>query len=390
MNRGAPSVLVLSHLYPSTRQPHLGLFVARQVQALEGTYEIRVVAPTRWVPPLTRSWRKERRLPRAEKVTGTTVLRPRVPQLPRGGLTAESLVLPTALRGLARGLHRQRTIELVHAHFGLPDGWGAAKLSAELHAPFVLSLWGSDVLVFPEKTAPRRLLMNVLRSADAVIAPSHEIADRARELGADAQRTSVIMGGVPDDYPRLSRASARAALGLSHEARLIVWVGNLVPVKQPLLAVQAISLVAERTPDVLLALVGDGPMRHEVARTVHEQRLERVVRMLGAVDAAVVAQWQVAADVVLNTSRSEGLPFAVSEALVSGTRVAAVPVGGVPEVLSATSGGTLAEDSTPEAVADAITHELGLPRDEDLPGRSAFLLLSNVAPRIGEIYSGLL
>jgi glycosyltransferase involved in cell wall biosynthesis len=167
-------------------------------------------------------------------------------------------------------------------------------------------------------------------------------------------------------------------------------VGNLVPVKQPLLAVQAISLVAERTPDVLLALVGDGPMRHEVARTVHEQRLERVVRMLGAVDAAVVAQWQVAADVVLNTSRSEGLPFAVSEALVSGTRVAAVPVGGVPEVLGATSGGTLAEDSTPEAVADAITHELGLPPDEDLPGRSAFLLLSNVAPRIGEIYSGLL
>ena len=58
--QGAPSILVLSHLYPSARHPYLGLFVARQVQALQETYDLRVVAPTRWLPPLTRSWRSER------------------------------------------------------------------------------------------------------------------------------------------------------------------------------------------------------------------------------------------------------------------------------------------------------------------------------------------
>jgi hypothetical protein len=64
-----------------------------------------------------------------------------------------------------------------------------------------------------------------------------------------------------------------------------------------------------------------------------------------------------------------------------------VPVGGIPELLAATAGGTLSDDSSPEAIAAAIERELGLPRDRDLSRRSSFLLLSSVAPRLGEIYA---
>ena len=261
---------------------------------------------------------------------------------------------PLALRGVVRSLVRERTFDLIHAHYGLPDGWAAAKLARELRVPLVLTLWGSDALVLSRKIALRSLLSQALRSATSVIAPSREIADRAVELGADADRTSVLMGGVPDDYAGVSRTDARAALALSPDVRLIVWIGGLVPVKQPLLALRAISLVAERWPDVRLVLIGDGHMLPTVRRTAQTLHCERSVSLLGGLDSATVAIWQAAADVVLNTSRSEGLPFALSEALVSGTRVAAVPVGGIPELLAATSGGTLAADSSPEAVADAI------------------------------------
>jgi teichuronic acid biosynthesis glycosyltransferase TuaC len=381
------SILVLSHLYPSARRPSLGLFVARQVQALRETHDIRVLAPTRWVPPLTRTWRNERKLPRNEIVDGTPVYRPRAPHLPFGLLTVEALAFPVALRSHVRSLEREREIDLVHAHFGIPDGWGAARIVRRLRVPLVVSLWGSDAVVFPQKLTLRRLLSHALTRATDVIAPSRPIADRAVELGADPDRTSVVMGGVPDDYCPTSRADARAILGLSTEARLIVWVGGLVPVKQPVLALHAISLVAARDPDVRLAIVGDGPLLSKVHDTVRELSIERSVRVLGALDSAQVAFWQAAADVVLNTSSSEGLPFALSEALVSGTRVAAVPVGGIPELLAVTSGGTLAADSSPEAVADAIEHELRLPPDPDLSQRSAFLRLSNVAPRIADIYA---
>ena len=382
-----PSVVILSHLYPTLQHPYLGLFVARQVQALRWTHDVRVIAPTRWLPPVTRSWRNERRLPKSEVVDGTLVYRPRALQLPFGMTTAEALALPVALRRSIRGIRRPREIDLVHAHFGVPDGWAAARLVERLRVPLVISVWGSDVLVLPRRRAVRRLLAHALRQADHVIAPSRQILDRAVELGADAQRSTVLMGGVPDDYSRMSRADARAALAISPTSRLVLWVGNLVPVKQPLLALKSISVVAGRNRDVRLALIGDGPLRSQVRDGIRELRIENVVSMVGTLDSTSVARWQTAADVVLNTSRSEGLPFALCEALVSGTRVAAVPIGGIPELLAATSGGTLAEDSSPEAVADAIEHELALPPDADLSSRSAFLQMSHVAPRIAAIYA---
>lgn len=387
MSAERTSILVLSHLFPNSAHPYLGLFVARQVQALRETYDIRVIAPTRWLPPVTRSWRRERKLAKVEVVGGTMVYRPRTPQLPLGGLAAETLALPVALRGFVRSLERERKFDLIHAHYGLPDGWAAARFSRELRVPLVLTLWGSDALVLPRRVALRRMLSQALRRATHVIAPSRAIADRALELGADADRTSVLVGGVPDDYARVSRLDARAALAVSPDVRLVVWIGNLVEVKQPLLALRAISLVAQRCPEVRLVLIGDGHMLPAVRRTVRALRSEHRVSLLGGLDPADVATWQAAADVVLNTSRSEGLPFSLSEALVSGTRVAAVPVGGIPELLAATSGGTLAVDSSPEAVADAILHELELAPDEDLSRRSAFLLLSNVIPRLADIYS---
>src|SRR5262249_40518221 len=150
-------------------------------------------------------------------------------------------------------------------------------------------------------------------------------------------------------------------------------------------ALESIAVVAARDPDVRLALIGDGPLRSDVRDQIRKLRLERVVSTVGTLDSVRVALWQAAADVALNTSASEGVPFALGEALVSGTRVVAVPVGGIPELLAATAGGTLAADASPDAVADAIEGALALPPDPDLAERAAVLRLSRVAPRIAEI-----
>jgi len=385
--QAVPSILVLSHLYPSVRSPYLGLFVARQVKAIQETHDVRVLAPTRWLPPLTPSWRNERTLPKREVVDGTQVERPRALYFPFGMTAIETVALPLALMGPARDLGRERRIDLLHAHFGVPDGWAATRLAERLHVPLVVSIWGSDVLVLARGRAVKRLLSHTLRCAMHVIAPSRPLLDRAVELGAHADRSTVLMGGVPDDYGRTSRARARAELALPRASRVVVWVGNFVQVKRPLLALESIAVVAARDPDVRLALIGDGPLRSDVRDQIRKLRLERVVSTVGTLDSVRVALWQAAADVALNTSASEGVPFALCEALVSGTRVVAVPVGGIPELLAATAGGTLAADASPNAVADAIEGALALPPDPDLAERAAVLRLSRVAPRIAEIYA---
>ena len=121
---------------------------------------------------MTSAWRRERKLPKVGIVDGTTVYRPRALQVPFGAMAAETLALPVALRGVVRSLVRERTFDLIHAHYGLPDGWAAAKLARELRVPLVLTLWGSDALVLPRKIALRSLLSQALRRATSVIAPS--------------------------------------------------------------------------------------------------------------------------------------------------------------------------------------------------------------------------
>jgi glycosyltransferase involved in cell wall biosynthesis len=195
---------------------------------------------------------------------------------------------------------------------------------------------------------------------------------------------------VPDDYCKASREEARQSLGLAKEERLVVWVGNLVSVKDPALAIEAFSLSARRIPNLRLALIGSGPLEHKLQAAIRNSSRPEAIWLVGALDPSRVALWQAAADVALNTSRSEGLGIALIEALLVGTRVVVPPVGEMPELVRSTVGGTITESRTPEAIAAAIEYELELPCDDGVASRAGFLRLSNIAAQIEAVYARLL
>src|SRR5205807_5148992 len=95
-----------------------------------------------------------------------------------------------------------------------------------------------------------RLLGKALADADYVIAVSGEIAARAESVGAAPERVKIVPGGVPDMFTTASTHEiARRKLGLADDERWVVWVGGLVPVKQPEHVVDAFSTLALRRPD---------------------------------------------------------------------------------------------------------------------------------------------
>jgi glycosyltransferase involved in cell wall biosynthesis len=238
--------------------------------------------------------------------------------------------------------------------------------------PLVVTVWGSDVLVFGEMPAARRLLKSTFTRAQAVIAVSDELSQRAAELGADPRRLFTVPGGVPYRLP-LPRQAERERHGLADGEICVLWVGGLVPVKQPLEAVRAFeAFVSEsRATDVRLVMVGDGPLRSVVSDLVRERNLDRTVQMLGHLDRDAVWRWQSAADVLINCSRSEGTPLAVLESLGAGTPVAAYPLPGIRAAVEAVDGGTLAENRSPADLAAAIGSELSTRRDRDALARDA-------------------
>ncbi len=382
------SVLVLSHLFPSSAAPGSGPFVADEVAHLAEFEDVVVVAPVRRVPPLpVAAWKLEREVPLDSVVAGVRVLRPRVLALPFGGLWAETLLWPRQLRTVVSRLVEENNVSLIHAHFGIPDGWAALQLSRELGIPFVVTLLGSDALVLSRKRSVERLLADVVRGASRVIAVSSEIADRAIELGARRDKVLVQPCGVPALISEATNhSSAREELGLLGSEQWVLWVGGLVDVKQPLHIVDAFARLAADRPNTRLAMVGDGPLRADVDARIAGHGLRERVRRCGQLGRSEVALWQHAADVFCNTSRSEGTPVAMMEAAVCGTPVVAYDVGGIPAVV-APEIGRIIRSRAPDELASELSLELSSPRDRSVVrGGASRLRIEHSIQRVLDVH----
>lgn len=148
-------------------------------------------------------------------------------------------------------------------------------------------------------------------------------------------RSIVIGNGVSlPAGPRENRL--RPSLGLSPRATVLVSVGSLIERKGYDLLLAALAPLMRSHSDRYLLVVGDGPLRDELAATARREAIERQVRFLGLRDdvPALLAE----ADLFVLASRAEGLSLAVVEALGAGLPVVVTDVGGHREVVTPDTG----------------------------------------------------
>lgn len=372
--RAGRSVLVLSNLYPSSAFPGSGPFVRDQVRELARRNTLAVVSPLRLAPLSLDTARRVLTVTPVSTEDGVQVYRPWFPGLPVGGLSLEPRLWAWRLRPLVTRTLSEIGGDLIHAHFGLPDGYVGARLASHEHVPLVITLWGSDVLQLGQRRRARGLMKRAFAEAQALITVTVELAERAEAIGAHPDHIHVIPGGVP--YPSLvSREAARALLGIDDDTRCVLWVGGLVPVKQPQDMIEAFNLLRADTrglfPTLMLVVIGDGPLRADVRDLMSRKGLGDAVRLLGYCPRETVWLWECAADVIVNSSRTEGTPLSVLEAMGAGTSVAAYPLPGVRDAVDSVAGGSISADRTPAALASAIADQLTAPRDRERIARAA-------------------
>jgi glycosyltransferase involved in cell wall biosynthesis len=123
----------------------------------------------------------------------------------------------------------------------------------------------------------------------------------------------------------------RANLGIPDDGFVVGFVGRFVPVKAPQAIAAAFAAVAAAVPNAWLLMVGDGPLRPEIEKSVQEMGLTSRVRLVGWTEdlAAVYG----AIDVCVLASLNEGTPVALIEAMASGRMVVSPHVGGVPDLV---------------------------------------------------------
>ena len=254
-----------------------------------------------------------------------------------------------------RRIIRERRIQVVHTHGYRADMMGLLAARSERRA--CLATAHGFTLGSRRNRLNQWLAVRALQRHDVVIAVSDPLAATLRSLGVDAARVVPIRNAWrPPLEPLPSRAEARSTLGLEGERPLLGWVGRLSHEKGADIAVAATARLAHA--DAHLAFVGDGRERQALEAQVAALGLGGRVHFMGMMPEA--AMLLPAFDALVLSSRTEGTPMILLEAIHAGVPIIASAVGGVPAMLSH-GAGVLVPPEDAEALAHAIDQVLSDP-----------------------------
>lgn len=179
---------------------------------------------------------------------------------------------------------------------------------------------------------------------DNVICVTRTIFHRYHDFGVPKQRLTLLPNGIPN-AARLDKSSARAQVAARYSVPLgipiVLYAGRLSDEKDPLLFADVVREMAATKAEFCAVIAGEGPLERKVAEKLDELVLTGRVKMLGFVED--IDTLLAAANTLLLTSKTEGTPMIVLEAMAQGCPVIASKVGGLPEIIKSNQDGLLVD-----------------------------------------------
>lgn len=249
-------------------------------------------------------------------------------------------------RALIREICRSRNVSVVHTHGYRSDIVGG-HAGHESGVPIVTTVHGFTGGGWKNR-GYERLQRFAFRRFDAVVAVSRPQADQLRASGVPSQRIRIVPNALAAHPSPLDRAEARRALGLPAEGLVAGWVGRVSREKGIDVFIDALASLQDRVMQA--AILGEGPERVTEAARAESMAPSRFL-WLGAVPEA--SRYFAAFDLFVMSSRTEGLPMVMLEAMAAGTPIVATKVGGIPDLISPKEG-VLVPAEDPAALADAM------------------------------------
>ncbi len=302
---------------------------------------------------------------------------PLVCELLTAGVPTTSLELAPRAYGTERAhlrrLVREVGARIVHTHgtrVDVVDGPSARRLGLGTVSTLHGFTGGG-----PKNRFYEWLQVRSVRLFDAVVAVSRPMADRLRAAGVPAERLWTVPNAwFPAGEP-LERSAARAELGVPQEGFRIGWVGRLTREKGADVLMAALPLMAELP--VAVSVIGDGNQQAPLEAATRERGLGSRVTWHGSVTDA--ARYMRAFDAFVLSSRTEGTPIALFEAIAADVPIVATAVGGVPDVVTVREA-LLVPPEDPAALAAAVRE---LHRDAVSGRERARAAAARVAERYG-------
>jgi glycosyltransferase involved in cell wall biosynthesis len=266
-------------------------------------------------------------------------------------------------------LLNQKSFDVIHVHWVIPNGPVALLLAKHFRLPIVVTLHGSDIFFSLKNSCIGWFARQVFRYASVVTACSPDLRAGAIKLGSPASRVQLLPWGADPDVfsPNRNIAKIREKHGLSTDIPILLSLGRLVRKKGLKYLIQAMPMILSAQPKTVLLIAGNGPEKNSLQNLTHKLGVQESIQFIGEIEWQDVPDYLALTDVFAVPSihdehgNLDGLPTTILEAMASGCPIVATDVAGIPLVIQHEYNGLLVPEAQPEALANAIIMLLNNP-----------------------------
>ncbi len=250
--------------------------------------------------------------------------------------------------------------DIVHCHTTKAGFVGriAARLAGVKKIYFTVHGWGfyneeeygcvQKLLLFLEKIAAKC-------STKIICVSENDRKEGLKRKIAKEDKFLVIRNGI-DWKIKGDRAKAREKLGVKQNDLVFGTVARLAYQKDPLMLLKAAKGIIKNYPETKFILIGGGPLFKDCKNFIKENKLENSIFLHGQKTPEEARELLFSFDVFVLTSKFEGLPLAIIEAMFAGLPIIATRVGGISELVIDGENGFLVEPSSLEKLTQKMIY----------------------------------
>lgn len=333
-------IKTVTNLYPYPNQPTRGVFNLQLFKELANRTKVHnhvlVAHSNPFHARRIRAWQSPTGVPKATYIP--------YQHIPIIGRTLAWHFIAHALQ--AQTADDEHSPHAILSSWLYPDGTATALAFQNTKLPVWTMVLGTDRFHLNNRSR-RTLILKADHYTTGYICVSQNIADDLAKAGISENKLHVVRNGVDITQFRpiphgeaISHLSSHGAELMPEPTPFLLFIGNLVPIKAPDVALKAFATLRStysdhRPPssDLRLLFIGDGPMRPQLEDMTAELGISANVTFLGQRPHAEIPLWLNIASALMLSSKSEGMPNAIAEALACGCPVVATDVGACREML---------------------------------------------------------
>ena len=223
--------------------------------------------------------------------------------------------------------------------------------------PFILFIWGSDVLVFPRKYFPLKPLVTYsVKKADAVVVDSEVQKEATIELGCDPQKIIKFPWVNLDEFGRNQnqRIKIRKECGWSNDDIVVISVRYHKSIYGVEYLINAIPHILKENKSIKFLVLGEGPLTENFKLRVDKFIKSGEVKFVGAVPHENIKDYLSAADIYVSTSFSDGASASLLEAMACSLAPVVTEIDGNKEWIKEGVNGLLVPVANSKSIAEKI------------------------------------